>query len=54
MQTMILAVSLLVLAMLGLGVGLLFGRPPLHRSCSGEACDDACAGCERIKPGTAS
>jgi len=47
MQTVLIAILLLVLAMLALGVGLVFGRSPLKRSCGGEACLTACAGCDR-------
>ena len=49
MQTILVAIGLLVLAMLGLGIGLIFGRPPLQRSCGGEACLKQCAGCDRLK-----
>jgi hypothetical protein len=47
MQTVLIAILLLVLAMLALGVGLAFGRSPLKPSCGGEACLTACAGCDR-------
>lgn len=47
MQTVLITILLLVLAMLALGIGLAFGRSPLKRSCSGEACLTACAGCDR-------
>jgi hypothetical protein len=47
MQTVLIAILLLALAMLALSVGLMFGRSPLKRSCSGEACLTACAGCDR-------
>jgi hypothetical protein len=49
MQTILVAIGLLVLAMLGLGIGLIFGRPPLQRSCGGVACLKQCAGCDRLK-----
>ena len=38
MQTIIVAVALVVLAMLALGISLAFGRPPLRRSCGGDTC----------------
>lgn len=47
MQTVLIAILLLVLAMLALGVGVALGRSPLKRSCGGEACLTACAGCDR-------
>ena len=47
MQTVLITILLLVLAMLALGVGLVFGRAPLKRSCGGEACLTACPGCDR-------
>ncbi len=47
MQTILIAILLIVLAMLALAIGLAFGRAPLKRSCGGEACLNACAGCER-------
>jgi hypothetical protein len=47
MQTVLITIVLLVLAMLALGIGLVFGRTPLKRSCGGEACLSACAGCDR-------
>ena len=46
MQTIFVAIVLLVLAMLALGIGMAFGRAPLARSCGGEACRKACAGCD--------
>lgn len=51
MQTVLITILLLVLAMLALGVGLAFGRSPLKRSCGGEACLTACAGCDRHERG---
>ena len=45
MQTILVAVGLVVLAMLALGVGLVFGRPPLRRSCGGEDCLGLCDQC---------
>lgn len=47
MPTVLITIVLLVLAMLALGIGLAFGRTPLKRSCGGEACPTACAGCDR-------
>jgi hypothetical protein len=48
MLTVLVAVGLVALAMLALGVGLVFGRPPLRRSCGGEDCPGSCRGCDRI------
>ena len=48
MQTILVAIGLVALAMLALGIGLVFGRPPLRRSCSGEDCLGSCRGCDRI------
>lgn len=47
MQTVLITLLLLVFAMLALGIGLIFGRAPLKRSCGGEACLTACVGCDR-------
>ena len=47
MQTILIAIVLLVLAMLALAVDLAFGRSPLKRSCGGQSCLTACAGCDR-------
>lgn len=47
MGTVILTLALVLLAMAGLAVGVLFGRPPIKGSCGGLACADgaecACA-----------
>ncbi len=51
MQTVVLAVALVAVAMLALGVGLLLGRPPLERSCGAGRCDGACGGCDRSSGG---
>lgn len=48
MQTILVAILLIVLAMLALGIGLAFGRPPLQRSCGGDNCLGTCAGCDRL------
>tara|TARA_R110002020_G_scaffold143867_3_gene316645 strand:+ start:640 stop:807 length:168 start_codon:yes stop_codon:yes gene_type:complete len=48
MSTILAAIALVALAMLGLAIGLAFGRPPLERACGGEACQKACAGCDRL------
>lgn len=48
MQTILVAIGLLALAMLALGVGLVFGRPPLRRSCGGEDCLGNCRACDRL------
>lgn len=49
MQTMLLAVVLVVLTMAALAVGLFLGRPPIKGSCGGIACEGACGACERHK-----
>jgi|GEM_PF-1087157 hypothetical protein len=49
MSTILAAIILVILAMLGLAIGLAFGKPPLERSCGGTRCQNACAGCDRIK-----
>lgn len=48
MQTTLVAIGLVALAMLALGVGAALGRPPLQRSCGGEACLGTCRGCDRL------
>lgn len=40
MGTVILALVLVLLAMAGLAVGVLFGRQPIKGSCGGLACAD--------------
>lgn len=47
MATLILAIVLVTLAMLGLGLGVVLGRAPLKGSCGGSVCTRAisCAGC---------
>lgn len=40
------AIALIVIAMLALGVGVLFGRPAIKGSCGGLACNGACQSCE--------
>lgn len=47
MQTIILAIAVILLAMLALGLGLLFGRAPIKGSCGGIACGNACHGCTK-------
>jgi len=49
MSTILAAIVLVALAMLGLAIGLAFGKPPLQRDCGGQDCQKACAGCDRIK-----
>ena len=49
MPTMLAAIALVILAMLGLAIGLAFGKPPLQRACGGTSCQNACTGCDRIK-----
>jgi len=45
MQTILAATILLGLAMLGLALGVLFGRPALKGSCGGVAC--TCQACPK-------
>ncbi len=47
MGTFILTFAIILLAICGLAVGLLFGRPPLRGSCGGVTCirGAACGGC---------
>lgn len=52
MQTFLVAVLLLLFAMLALGIGLAFGRPPLQRSCGAGSCLKTCADCPRIREPT--
>jgi hypothetical protein len=47
MITFLFAVATMILAVLGLAVGLFFGRPPLKGSCGGIACGGACGTCPR-------
>lgn len=50
MQTILLALVLLVLSVGGLSLGILFGRKPIEGSCGGGACGNACSSCERRTP----
>lgn len=43
MTTFLISLALILLAMLGLGIGVLCGRPPLGRGCARVV--DPCAGC---------
>lgn len=45
MQTLVAATLLVGLAMLALGVGVLFGRSEPKGSCGGLACNGACGAC---------
>jgi hypothetical protein len=46
METVLLAVPILLLALLGLALGVIFGRKPLQGSCGGLACSGlACGTC---------
>lgn len=48
MQTVVIAIALIILTMIALGVGLAFGRPALKRSCGGDACLGTCRSCDRF------
>lgn len=47
MLTFLLAVPLMILAVLGMALGVLAGRPPIRGSCGGLACRGACRSCPR-------
>ena len=49
MGTFLLAFGLILVSLAGLGVGVMFGRPPLKGSCGGLACAKgiSCAGCRK-------
>ena len=49
MATVILSIVIVVLSVMGLAVGLFFGRPPIRGSCGGLACrnDTNCDACTR-------
>lgn len=49
MQTFILTLILMFLSVLGLGIGVLAGRPPIKGSCGGLACigGTRCNACSR-------
>ncbi|UHD46467.1 hypothetical protein LUX29_04410 [Aureimonas altamirensis] len=47
MQTVLLALLVLVLSVGALALGLFFGRAPIKGSCGGIACGNACGSCER-------
>ncbi|WP_192895613.1 hypothetical protein [Arsenicitalea aurantiaca] len=49
MQTVIVATFLALLAVFGLGLGVLLGRRPLEGSCGGIACGGACSACPNRK-----
>ena len=52
MMTIVLAVGITLLAVLGLAAGVLMGRAPLKGSCGGLACTGlACDTCPNRKPG---
>ncbi len=48
-MTLLATLLIFALAMLGLGLGLLFRRAPLAGSCGGLACRNACHACPRRK-----
>lgn len=49
MGTFLLAFGLIGLSLAGLGIGVMFGRPPLKGSCGGLACAKglSCSGCHK-------
>jgi len=49
METFLLAFGLVLLSVLGLALGVIFGRSPLKGSCGGLACATGlrCSGCRR-------
>ncbi len=49
METMILSLGLIMLSIVGLGIGVILGRPPIKGSCGGLSCIKGtdCAGCKR-------
>lgn len=51
MQTLVAAVILVALAMLALGIGVLFGRSEPKGSCGGIACKGACGACKGEEAG---
>lgn len=49
MSVFILTLTILFLAMVGLAVGVLFGRAPLRGSCGGNAIIQMCAVCKNTR-----
>lgn len=49
METFLLAFGLVLLSVLGLALGVIFGRTPLKGSCGGLACSKGlpCSGCRK-------
>ena len=47
MATFLLSVVVVLLAVAGLAVGRVLGRPPLRGSCGGLGCEGACSTCPK-------
>ena len=50
MLVFVLSLAVMLLSILGLAVGVLFGRKPLAGSCGGNAVVSACPTCRRGEP----
>lgn len=49
METILVAIILVALAMTGLALGVIFGRGEIKGSCGGVACQGACHACPNAK-----